>query len=90
MRVHVRDSVGLLIDRCEALEEEQREDVLLVVAGVDQTAQEVGRAPEDDSSACWPRCSVGALRSDIVLVLTFGTRLAAAMSSGPAIGARRQ
>ena len=30
----------------EALEEEQREDVLLVVAGVDQAPQELGRAPE--------------------------------------------
>ena len=38
--------VFLAPDIGEALEEEQREDVLLVVAGVDQAAQEVGRAPE--------------------------------------------
>ena len=39
-------AVLLVPDVGEALEEEQREDVLLVVAGVDQAAQEVGGAPE--------------------------------------------
>ena len=43
----VEGGAALLVpDVGEALEEEQREDVLLVVAGVDQPAQEVGGAPE--------------------------------------------
>jgi hypothetical protein len=38
--------IFLVPDIRDALEEEQREDELLVVAGVDQPAQEDSRAPE--------------------------------------------
>ena len=39
-------AVVLVPDVREPLEEEQREDVLLVVAGIDEAAQQRGRAPE--------------------------------------------
>ena len=39
-------AVVLVPDIREALEEEQRKDVLLVVVGIDEPAQKRGRAPE--------------------------------------------